>query len=510
MARKLDSLEPIWAPEAPALTALGAETRVDVCVIGGGVTGLTTAYLLALQGRSVIVLEQDRIGAGETGRTTAHLTSVLDERYKTLRSVHGAENARRVAASHTAAIRLLESVVQAESLDCAFERVDGYLVAGPSADSIRDLEEELEASRSVGLAAELVPGAPLAVDAGPAIRYPDQAQVHPLRYLAGLTRAIRRRGGAVVRARAVDLDADDEGALVETEAGPAVRAKAVVSAAHSPFHQGMGLHLKQAAYRTYVIGLRVPRDSTPAALCWDTCDPYHFVRLVSEPGGDVLLVGGEDHKTGTEEDADERFARLETWARERIPGVLEAKYRWSGQVLEPADGLAFIGRGPGDAKSVFVATGFSGNGITYGILAGRLLSDLIVKGSSEWEELYDPSRLRLRAAGEYLKEGLAAAARYGEHATPGEVGSVADIPLGEGAVIRRGLSKVAAFRDESGAVHEIAARCTHLGCIVHWNPAEKSWDCPCHGSRFAPDGAVLNGPALEPLGSLDAEKEQTC
>jgi nitrite reductase/ring-hydroxylating ferredoxin subunit len=231
---------------------------------------------------------------------------------------------------------------------------------------------------------------------------------------------------------------------------------------------------------------------------------------VSEPGGDVLLVGGEDHKTGTEEDADERFARLETWARERIPAVMEAKYRWSGQVLEPADGLAFIGRGPGDAKSVFVATGFSGNGITYGILAGRLLSDLIVKGSSEWEELYDPSRLRLRAAGEYLKEGLAAAARYGEHATPGEVGSVADIPLGEGAVIRRGLSKVAAFRDESGAVHEIAARCTHLGCIVHWNPAEKSWDCPCHGSRFAPDGAVLNGPALEPLGSLDAEKEQTC
>jgi nitrite reductase/ring-hydroxylating ferredoxin subunit len=290
-----------------------------------------------------------------------------------------------------------------------------------------------------------------------------------------------------------------------------VRANAVVSAAHAPFQQGVGLHLKQVPYRTYVIGLRVSRGSIPAALYWDTCDPYHYLRVVSEAnGGDILLVGGEDHKTGTKDDADERFARLESWTRERVSTVVETKFRWSGQVLEPGDGLAFIGRGGGGAKSVFVATGFSGNGMTYGTLAGRLLSDLITKGASEWEELYEPSRMRVKAAGQYLKDGLAAAARYGEHATPGEVSSAADIPLGEGAIMRRGLAKVAVFRDEDGVAHEISARCTHMGCVVHWNPAEKSWDCPCHGSRFTPEGAVLNGPALAPLAALDAEKEQTC
>jgi glycine/D-amino acid oxidase-like deaminating enzyme len=511
MARKLASTEPVWVPEVPALTPLAADTRADVCLVGAGIAGLTTAYLLALQGQSVVVLEQQGIGAGETGRTTAHLTSVLDERYKSLRSIHGEKNAALAAASHTAAIRLVESVVQAESLDCGFERVDGYLVGGSSTESIRELEEELEASRSAGLKVELVPGAPVVLDEGPALHYPDQAQVHPLRYLAGLARAIRHRGGSIVRARAVDLDADDKGALVKTEGGPAVRANAVVSAAHAPFQQGIGLHLKQVPYRTYVIGVRVSRGSIPVALYWDTGDPYHYVRVVTEAnGGDVLLVGGEDHKTGTEEDADERFARLETWTRERVSTVVETKFRWSGQVLEPGDGLAFIGRSGGSAKTVFVATGFSGNGITYGTLAGRLLSDLVTKGASEWEELYDPSRMRVKAAGQYLKDGLAAAAHYGEHATPGEVSSVADIPLGEGAVVRRGLAKVAVFRDDSGVAHEISARCTHMGCVVHWNPAEKSWDCPCHGSRFTPEGAVLNGPALEPLAALDAEKEQTC
>src|SRR5262249_55763314 len=204
-----------------------------------------------------------------------------------------------------------------------------------------------------GLEVDLVPGAPVALDEGPALHYPDQAQIHPLRYLAGLARAIRHRGGSIVRARAMDLDADDKGALVKTEGGPKVRANAVVSAAHAPFHQGVGIHLKQVPYRTYVIGVRVVRGSVPAALYWDTCDPYHYVRVVSEAnGGDILLVGGEDHKTGTQDDADERFARLESWTRERVASVIETKFRWSGQILEPADGLAFIGRSGGGAKNV--------------------------------------------------------------------------------------------------------------------------------------------------------------
>jgi glycine/D-amino acid oxidase-like deaminating enzyme/nitrite reductase/ring-hydroxylating ferredoxin subunit len=505
----MDSTEPIWSAQMPALTPLSGDVRTDVCVVGAGVTGLTTAYLLGLLGRNVIVLEQEGIGAGETGRTTAHLTSVLDVRYRQLRRLHGDAKARLAAASHAAALRLVESVVQAESLECGFLRVDGYLFGGTSPEGRLELEDELEACRVVGLTAELVGGAPLPFETGPALRFPDQAQVHPQRYLSGLARALRVRGGSIARAQVVEVGGDESEALVRTDRGQVVRANAVVIATHSPALQGPGVHLKQAAYRSYVIGFRAARGSVPPGLYWDTDDSYHYLRTVegTEGAGDVLLVGGEDHKTGRDEAADERYDGLETWSRDRIPGLLETRFRWSGQILEPADGLAYIGRTSG-ASNVYIATGYGGNGMTYGTLAGRLLADLVVKGASDWSELYDPSRLRLKAAGRYLKDGLGAAARYGEHATGGEVSGVEEIPLGEGAVIRRGLSKVAAFRDERGLVHEVSAQCTHQGCIVHWNAAEKSWDCPCHGSRFAADGTVLNGPALQPLVPVESSVEK--
>ncbi len=505
----MDSTDPIWSAERPALPVLSGDVRADVCVVGAGVTGLTAAYLLALLGRSTIVLEQDGIGAGETGRTTAHLTRVLDLRYSQLRRVHGDANARLAAASQAAALRVVESVVQAESLDCGFLRVDGYLFGGPSPEAALELEDELEACRVVGLPAELLAAAPLPFETGPALRFPDQAQLLPLRYLAGLARAVRSRGGSIVRAQVSEIGGDEREALVRTDRGQVVRAKALVIATHSPVHQGPGVHLKQAAYRSYVIGVRVARGSMPPGLYWETGDAYHYLRTVEGTAGtdDVLLVGGEDHKTGRDEAADERYAKLESWARDRIPRLLETRFRWSGQILEPADGLAFIGRSSG-ASNVYLATGFSGNGMTYGTLAGRLLADLIVKGGSEWSELYDPSRLSLKAAGRYLKDGLGAAARYGELATAGEVSDAAEIPLGEGAVIRRGLSKVAVFRDERGLAHEVSAQCTHQGCIVHWNPAEKSWDCPCHGSRFAPDGSVLNGPALQALVPVESSVQK--
>jgi glycine/D-amino acid oxidase-like deaminating enzyme/nitrite reductase/ring-hydroxylating ferredoxin subunit len=499
MASRMDSTEPIWAPETPAIPTLSADSGADVCVLGAGIAGLSTAYLLGLLGRSVIVLEQDAIGSGETGRTTAHLTSVLDVRYHELRSIHGDANAHLVAASHAAAVRHIEAVVQAESLDCGFLRVDGYLVPGTSSKD-GELEKELEVCQALGLHVEWLEAAPPPFGRGPALRFPDQARLHPLRYLAGLSRAIRSRGGSIVRARAEGLGGDENEVLVRTEQGPTIRAKTLVVATHAPVHQSLGVHLKQAPYRTYVVAFRVEKGSGPPGLYWDTDDPYHYVRTVegAEGTGDSVIVGGEDHKPGQDDHAEERFSRLESWARDRIPRLLETRARWSGQVLEPADGLAFIGRSSG-SPNVYLATGFSGNGITYGAIAGRLLSDLIVKGGSEWSDLYDPSRLKLKAAGSYLKEGIAAAAHYGELATGGEVSGVDEIPLGEGAVIRRGLTKSAAYRDDSGMVHEVSALCTHLGCVVHWNTVEKSWDCPCHGSRFAPDGTVLNGPAREAL-----------
>jgi Rieske Fe-S protein len=277
----------------------------------------------------------------------------------------------------------------------------------------------------------------------------------------------------------------------------------------------MAIHTKQAAYMTYAIGAMIPRGTVATALYWDTLHPYHYVRIhpiaaevgMAEQSGaewqDVLIVGGEDHKTGQAPAHSDPYARLEEWARERFPTIREVKFRWSGQVMETIDGLAFIGRNPLDHSNVFIATGDSGMGLTHGTIAGILLTDLILGRENPWATLYDPSRKTLRALDRFVKENLNVAKQYGDWLTGGDVDSPARIKPGEGAVIRHGLSKVAVYRDELGARHDRSAVCTHLGGIVHWNDAEKTWDCPCHGSRFDRLGGVLNGPANRDLNSVD-------
>jgi nitrite reductase/ring-hydroxylating ferredoxin subunit len=260
------------------------------------------------------------------------------------------------------------------------------------------------------------------------------------------------------------------------------------------------LHTKQAPYRTYVIGLRVPRGKVEHALFWDTGDPYHYVRVQPiDSASELLIVGGEDHRTGQCDDGDQRFSNLEQWSRERFASAQDVAFRWSGQVMEPVDGLGFIGRNPGDDANVFIITGDSGNGITHGTLAGLLLSDSICGRENPWSELYDPSRKSIRAVGEFAREAVSSQVGYAGWLTGGEVGSVDEIAPGEGAIVRRGLAKIAVYRDPAGTFVERSAVCPHLGCIVRWNHTEKSWDCPCHGSRFARDGRVVNGPALGDL-----------
>ena len=251
------------------------------------------------------------------------------------------------------------------------------------------------------------------------------------------------------------------------------------------------------------IGARVPRDAVPRALFWDTPAPYHYVRLQPADGHDVLIVGGEDHKTGQKDDAEERFARLEQWTRRHFPMAQDVEFRWSGQVLEPVDYMAFIGPNPGgDPGNVYIATGDSGHGMTHGTIAGMLLTDMIMVRPNPWTQLYDPNRVSLRSAGELAKENINVAFQYKDYVTPGEVASTDDIAPGSGAVIRRGVHKVAAYRDERGVLHERSAVCTHLRCIVAWNSAEGTFDCPCHGSRFDPYGRVVNGPAIGDLEAL--------
>ena len=500
----------IWMATAntPSQSPLKESIRTDICIIGAGIAGLTTAFLLGREGRSVVVLDDGAIGGGMTGRTTAHLTNAYDDRYVEIERLHGAEASRLTAESHTAAIDKIAEIVSNEKIDCGFEWVDGFLF-GATADAVELLDDELAAAHRAGLTGvEKVTRAPIeSFDTGVALRFPRQAQFHPLEYMNGLARAILRDGGRIFgQTHATKIDGGIEGgteARVETSHGPVVTSEVVVVATNTPVNDLVAIHTKQAPYVTYVIGVRVPKGSVTRGLYWDTGDPYHYVRLQSENSSDILIVGGEDHKTGQANNGNERFAHLEHWTRERFPQMGEVEYRWSGQVMEPVDGLAFIGRNPLDDDNVYIATGDSGQGMTHGTIAGMLLTDLIQGRENKWEDLYNPSRIRLKALPEYASENINVAGQYADYVTAGDIKSEEELKPGEGAIMREGVSKIAVYRDQAGTIHKLSAACPHLGCIVAWNSTEETWDCPCHGSRFGANGQVYQGPANSNLAEVE-------
>ena len=495
------STRPIWSDETETVffQPLSRDISVDVCVIGAGIAGLSTAYMLGCEGQSVAVLDKGNIGSGESGRTTAHLCNALDDRYYEIERLHGMGGSRLVAASHSAAIDTIEAIVQKEQIDCGFERVDGYLFV-PSQGERDELEKERRAAQRAGIAAEWVPHAPMKdFDTGPCLRFPRQGQFHPIKYLQGLCRAIQRAGGNIFIDTHVKEVESGSPVLVKASAGPVVRARSAVIATNAPISETYGLYTANAAYRTYVIAARIPPGSVERALFWDTPDPYHYVRLHSWRGSDWLIVGGEDHKTGQADNLDQRFRRLESWSRERFPKMETVDFRWSGQVMEPVDGLAFIGAHPLGKENIYMVSGDSGHGMTHGTLAGILLRDLILSRPNPWKELYDPSRITLRAFTELVRENVNVGAQFSDWLKDADLDSIDRIVPGEGATVQAGWRKVAVYRDEQGAYHQCAAVCPHLGCIVSWNSIEKSWDCPCHGSRFDPYGRVIHGPASKDL-----------
>jgi len=502
----------MWEQSVPQRTfpPLAGEAEADVCVVGAGIAGMTVAYLLAKAGRRVIVLDKTSVGGGETGQTTAHLSSALDDYYHVLEKVHGEEGARLAYASHAAAIDQVGAIAAAESIPCDYVRLDGYWFLTPE-DSPDLLDRELDAARRAGAAVERVeriPGVPF--DSGPALRFSAQGQFHVLKYLSGLADAITRLGG---RIHTGNLVTEIEGGARATAKGEgfSVSAGAVAVCTNPPVHDRFALHTKQAPYRTYVVAGRVPAASLQPALWWDTAEAYHYVRtqpVEGDPSRLWVIVGGEDVKQAHSDDHDERFARLLEWARPRF-GLQSAEMRWSGMVMEPADYMAFIGADPAGRENVYVATGDSGHGMTHGTIAGMLISDLILGRPNPWATLYEPSRktMSVDSLKEFLTENLDVARQYAKLSpTFRDADSAAEVPPGTGMVVQRGLHKVAVYRDEAGVAHEMSALCTHLQCVIRWNSEERSWDCPCHGSRFAPTGEVLTGPAIYPLKRLDKEQ----
>ena len=495
-----------WTETTPS-TSYGPVTgdeRADVVVVGGGIVGLLTAYLASKEGKSVVVVDRERVAMAETGHTTAHLQYVIDTRLKDLVPRFGLKQVKLAWDSQLEAIRLIESIAHEERIACDLQRLDAFLYSPYKSDG-EMMQDEILYARQMGYEAHEASPDDVPFPAEHVVRYPDQGKYHPRKFLLGVVKAAERRGVRFFEGTEV---ASVKDGVATTREGHKLEGEWMVHATNVPFEPRVLLQTKLYSYRTYVIGARVPRGVFRDALCWDTNDPYHYTRVEADDGKDLVILGGEDHKVGTETETSRHHGALADYLRTATQDY-EIAYRWSGEVLETEDDLPYIGLLPGGSPRDLVATGDSGTGMTNGAIAALMLSERIAGRGTPWDLLYDPRRVTgdPKPLFEYAKQRLHESKEYARAALrKGDVASVMDIAPGQGAVVRASLKPVAVYRGEDGKLVACSATCTHLGCTVRWNQSESSWDCPCHGSRFSPTGEVLHGPAPDPLPRVDVSK----
>ena len=495
--------------QLPTYPALNRDLEVDVAIVGGGIVGITTAYLLKSAGLTVALVDRQRCAQADTGHTTAHLTMVTDLPITDLVRNVGADQARAVWDAGRIAIDQIQSHVQNEEIACDFRRVPGYLHEalngkGATAD---ELQAQADRARALGFDAVFEREIPYFKRAG--VRFADQALFHPLKYLAGLLRAIPGDGSHVFEHTNADEICDEPLSIKSGQR--TILCTYLVIATHNPLtgtHNLVSATLfqtKLALYTSYALGGKLPSGEVPPGLYWDTADPYHYLRVEPRRGYDYAVFGGEDHKTGQVEDTRQCYAALEKTATALLPS-LEITDRWSGQVIETHDGLPYIGE---SAERQFVATGFAGNGMTFGTLAAMMARDAALGRSNPWSDLLSVDRKQLKSTWDYLKENKDYLLYLVRDRFAGAQGaSVRVLRRGEGKILNIDNQRAAAYRDADGSVIVRSAICTHMGCEVKWNQAEKTWDCPCHGSRFTPDGDVLAGPAESPLPALERQEKK--
>ena len=496
-----------WVDSAPFATypKLTRNVDVDVIVVGGGITGITAAYLAKQAGQTVALVERARCASVDTGHTTAHLTAVTDQRLHELARTFGRDAARATWDAGMAAIDQIVALIRREDIACDFRWVPGYLYASvrePDPNHLTDLQQEAAMAGELGIAAEFVPSVPFF--SVPGVRFAHQAVFHPRKYLRALLGKIPGEGSHVFEETSVDEVTADPLAV---HSGPhRISGNYVVLATHTPLQGVTGLasallfQTKLALYTSYALGGKVPKGLVPAAAFWGTATPYDYLRIDPHDDHDYVIFGGEDHKTGQQTDTEMPYQRLASRLHDYLPDLV-IEHRWSGQVIETNDGLPFIGE---TAERQFAATGFAGNGMTFGTLGAVMAIDRLLGRGNPWADLFDVHRKKLLGGTwRYLVEN----ADYPYHLLRDALGrgdgdSVDQLAAGEGGILRLAGRKVAAYRDERGRVTLCSPVCTHLKCIVEWNRAEKTWDCPCHGSRFRPTGEVISGPAESPLEKL--------
>lgn len=485
----------LWVGTTPETSypTLESDIAVDVAVVGAGITGLSAAFMLAEEGLSVAVVDAGRVAAGVTGYTTAKLSSLHGLSYASIDQDHGEENARLYGEANQAAIEKVASIVEGAGILCDFDRRPAYTYT-QDGERIAEVQNEVEVAQRLGLPATFVDETELPYDIKAAVRFDNQAQFHPRKYCLGIAELLTAKGAQIFEmSRAMDVEVG----VVATDRAK-IRAGHVIQATQLPIHDPGGFFAKASPIRSYALAIQTDSPVDGMYLSVDT--PSRSIRSHSENGQDYLVLGGESHKVGQDPDTSERYEALQTWARHHF-GAGEPAFRWSAQDYQPADGVPYIGRLiPGSDKQ-WLATGFKKWGMTTGTVAGMILADLVLERDNPWASTFRATRVKLPASGKKLvKENANVAKRFvSDRLSEMKAPDVESLRNGEGGIVKMGDDRVAAFRDEEGGVHAVSPVCTHLGCLVSFNNAEKTWDCPCHGSRFDLEGQVIQGPAIHDL-----------
>ncbi|MEO6136101.1 MAG: FAD-dependent oxidoreductase [Ginsengibacter sp.] len=501
--------ESVWQnniPEYISKVFVDLTETYDVIIVGGGMTGITTALLLQEAGKKCLVAEAQTLGFGTSSGTTAHLNTILDLTYDQIAKNFGEDNAKLVLKSTLESINLVNNNVDKFGIDCEFSRQQGYLFSQDETQS-DDLDEAFTVSEKIGCRVAYSDTIPIPVDFKKALVFQQQGQIHPTKYLLGIAKAFEDAGGVIVQqCRVTNVHENEEKILeVETVQGTLL-AHNLIYATHIPPGVNL-LHFRCAPWRSYAMALQLNDDNYPDGVAYDMIDSYHYYRTLEMNGEKFLIAGGQDHKTAEEKNTDQCFVELEQYLRQYFD-VKNVAYQWSSQYYVSADGLPYIGHLPGNPDNVFVATGYGGNGITFSHVAASVLTGLIVNKESEYEKLYNPSRVKPVAGfSEFVKNAADVTANLVSKIFPADkINDLDDMQNGEAKVVNYEGHSVAIYKDEDGIIHSVDPACTHIQCTVAWNQSEKAWECPCHGSRFSEHGEMLNAPARKDLARIDLQK----